>query len=75
MNTRFTNLKKTKKMIKENIKQEMKRQKITGVSLSKTTGINYSTLMGFLSNVNVSLSTKKLERVCAELKLKLVFVN
>ena len=75
MNTRFTNLQKTKKMIKENIKQEMKRQKITGVSLSKNTGINYSTLMGFLSNDKVSLSTKKLEMVCAELKLKLVFVN
>ena len=62
-------------MIKENIKQEMKRQKITGVSLSKTTGINYSTLMGFLNNKEISISTKKLEKVCSELKLKLVFVN
>ena len=61
--------------IKEIIKNEMKRQNLTGKDLSNLTGIVYSTLMGFINSKDTSINVHKLEHIFDALKLEIVFIN
>ena len=58
--------------IKKIIKEEMSRQTINGKSMSKLSGINYSTLMTFLNIESASIRLDKIEKILDVLNLGII---
>ena len=58
--------------IKKIIKEEMSRQNINGKSMSKLSGINYSTLMTFLNIESASIRLDKIEKILDVLNLGII---
>jgi len=61
--------------IKNTIKEEMSRQHVNGRSLSKLSGINYSTLMTFLNIESASIRIDKVDKIFNVLGLGIINLN
>ena len=57
------------------IKEEMSRQTINGKTMSKLSGINYSTLMTFLNIESASIRLDKIEKILDVLNLGIINLN